>query len=151
LTKERKNSEVIVVGQNRDNGLNPLFEDKRWRSPEAPAKPGETGLSRGRNTGWQIAQGSVIVFPDDDCWYPSWFLVRGVCLMAATGADFVSGRVPVQDGRSINGRYERTAQPITRANVWTTGIEWTLSFKRTAPMALNGFDPEIGIGASTPW
>lgn len=46
-----------------------------------------------------------MVFPDDDCWYPPWFLARGF-LMAATGADFLSGRAADEDGRSINGRYE---------------------------------------------
>ena len=152
LTQEHKNFEVIVVDQNRDNRLDPLFGEGRWSFPlRRQRTPGETGLSRGRNTGWEIAEGSIIVFPDDDCWYPSWFLARGLFLMAATGADFLSGRAADEDGRSINGRYELTAQPINRANVWTTGIEWTIFFKRTALMAVSGFDPEIGIGASTPW
>jgi glycosyltransferase involved in cell wall biosynthesis len=140
LTQEHKNFEVIVVDQNRDNRLDPLFEDKRWPFPLRRLRtPGELGASRGRNTGWPIAEGSVIVFPDDDCWYPPWFLARGLSLMAATGADFLSGRAADEDGCSINGRYELTAQPINRSNVWTAGIEWIIFFKKEAiPRSASG-------------
>lgn len=152
LAQEHKNFEVIVVDQNDDKRLDPLFADSQWPFPVRRLRtPGETGLSRGRNSGWQLANGEVIVFPDDDCWYPPWFLARGLSRMAETGADFLSGRAAGQDGRDINGRYESAAQPINRANVWTAGIEWAIFFKRDALLAVGGFDPGIGIGASTPW
>ncbi|HUI22620.1 MAG TPA: glycosyltransferase family A protein [Methylocella sp.] len=151
-TQEHKNFEVIVVDQNRDDRLDPLFKRRRWPFPLRRVRtPGEAGACRGRNTGWQCAKGSVVIFPDDDCWYPPWYLSRGLTRLAETGADFLAGRAADLDGRNINGRFENTAQPITRANVWTTGIEWTLFFKRNALVAIGGFDPEIGIGASTPW
>jgi len=152
LTQEHKNFEVIVVDQNCDNRLDPLCKKGQWPFLLRRVQtPGEVGSSRGRNTGWQNSKGSVIVFPDDDCWYPPWFLARGLSRMAETGADFLSGRAAAQDGRSINGRYESTAQPINRANVWTAGIEWAIFFRRDALLAVGGFDPEIGVGASTPW
>jgi glycosyltransferase involved in cell wall biosynthesis len=152
VAQEHKNFEVIVVDQNLDNRLDPLFVGKRWPFPLRRIEtPHESGSSRGRNKGWQFAQGEIIVFPDDDCWYPSWFLARGVAQMESTGADFLSGRAADQDGNSINGRFESAAQPIGRNNVWTTGIEWTIFFKRAALTKVGGFDPEIGIGASTPW
>jgi len=150
--QEHKNFEVIVVDQNRDQRLGPLCERRQWPFPLRRLQtPDKTGASRGRNTGWQHSKGSVIVFPDDDCWYPPWFLARGVSRMAETGADFLTGRAAGQDGRSINGRFESTAQPINRANVWTAGIEWAIFFKREALLAVGGFDPGIGIGASSPW
>ncbi len=71
--------------------------------------------------------------------------------MEATGADFLSGRAADQEGNSINGRFESEAQPIDRDNVWTTGIEWTIFFKRSVLIKVGGFDSYIGIGASTPW
>jgi glycosyltransferase involved in cell wall biosynthesis len=152
VAQEHKNFEVIVVDQNPDNRLGPLFEGKRWPFPLRRVRtPGESGLSRGRNRGWRFAKGAIIVFPDDDCWYPSWFLARGLAQMETTGADFLSGRAADQEGNSINGRFESEAQPIDRDNVWTTGIEWTIFFKRSTLMKVGGFDPEIGIGASTPW
>lgn len=152
VAQEYKNFEVIVVDQNLDNRLDPLFAGKRWPFPLRRVRtPLESGLSRGRNSGLRIASGEIIVFPDDDCWYPSWFLARGLAQMETTGADFLSGRAADQDGNSINGRFESAAQPIGRDNVWTTGIEWTIFFKRSALAKVGGFDPEIGVGASTPW
>ena len=40
---------------------------------------------------------------------------------------------------------------IDRDNVWTTGIEWVVLFKRSVLDAVGGYDPSVGIGASTPW
>jgi len=52
FTQEHKNFEVIVVDQNRDNRLDPLFEEERWSFPlRRQRTTGEKGLSRGRNTG----------------------------------------------------------------------------------------------------
>ena len=152
VTQEHTNFEVIVVDQNADNRLGSLFEGRQWPFPLRRVRnPGESGLSRGRNSGWRFAKGAIVLFPDDDCWYPRWFLAQGLARIGETGADFLSGRAADQDGQSINGRFENAAQPIDRDNVWTTGIEWTIFFKRAALMAVGGFDPEIGIGASTPW
>src|ERR1035438_859368 len=68
LTQEHKNFEVIVVDQNRDNRLDPLFEGRRWPFPLRRLRtPDQLGASRGRNVGWRSAKGAVIVFPDDDC------------------------------------------------------------------------------------
>lgn len=147
-----KNFEVIIVDQNDDDRLDSLFKRSKWPFPLRHIHtPAERGLSRGRNVGWKKAQGSVVLFPDDDCWYPSWFISHALDLLATKGSDLVSGRAADQDGNSINGRYETKAQAIDRANVWTTGIEWTIVFKRSTLVAVDGFDPEIGIGASTPW
>lgn len=152
MAQEHKNFEVIVVDQNSDGRLGPLFEAGRWPFPIRRVwTPGETGASHGRNTGWHHAKGSVVVFPDDDCWYPPWYLSRGLARLAESGADFLSGRAADAQGHTINGRFERTAQPINRGNVWTTGIEWTIFFRKSALIAVGGFDPEIGVGASTPW
>ena len=65
----------------------------------------------------------VILFPDDDCWYPSWFLRRGLELLDATGAELVSGRFADETGRSINGRFASVAQYVTRRSVWIAQAE----------------------------
>lgn len=147
-----QNFQVIVVDQNDDDRLDPLFAEGKWPlNLRHIHTPTDRGLSRGRNVGWKNAKGSVILFPDDDCWYPPWFISRALALITATGADFVSGRAADPDGTSINGRFETAAQFINRVNVWTTGIEWTMFFKRSTLETVGGFDPDIGIGASTPW
>jgi hypothetical protein len=35
--------------------------------------------------------------------------------------------------------------------VWTTQIEWLAVFRRSLLQVVDGFDPELGVGAETPW
>jgi glycosyltransferase involved in cell wall biosynthesis len=113
--------------------------------------PNARGLSRARNVGWKVAQGDFILFPDDDCWYPPGFLSRGMHLISATKADVITGRAADEAGNDINGRYAQVPHAINHANVWISGIEWVVLFKKAALLAVDGFDEDIGVGASTPW
>jgi glycosyltransferase involved in cell wall biosynthesis len=149
--QDRSDFEVIIVDQNADNRLAPLaaknwpFQVKRIHTPSA------RGLSRARNAGWKVARGEYVIFPDDDCWYPPWLLSRGLQLIADAHADVLTGRAADEAGNDINGKYLSTPQRVTRANVWIAGIEWVMLFKKTVLLAVDGFDDDIGVGASTPW
>ena len=144
--------EVIVIDQNADDRVVPFFAERPWSFPVRHLRtPTEAGLSRGRNTGLAHANGDIILFPDDDCWYPPHFLAFAADRMDTLQADVIAGRAADEGLRDINGRFERTAQRIDRANVWTTGIEWVVFFKRRVLDALGGYDLNIGVGAATPW
>lgn len=149
--QDRSDFEVIVVDQNSDDRLEPLcqgnwpFPVKRMHTPNA------RGLSRARNVGWKVARGQFVIFPDDDCWYPPWFLSRGMQLMSASKADVVTGRAADAAGNDINGKYSPVPHTVTRSNVWISGIEWVMLFKKSALLAVGGFDEDVGVGASTPW
>jgi ADP-heptose:LPS heptosyltransferase len=108
-------------------------------------------VSAGRNDGWRLAQGEVVIFPDDDCWYPRWFLRRGLERLDATKAQLVSGRSVDENGRSINGRFASHAQYITRRSAWTTQAEWVTFFRRDLLQRLGGFDEALGLGGPSPW
>ena len=144
--------ELILVDQNSDDRLIPIIEEfgTDLKITHVPT-PSDRGLSRGRNKGIAMASGEVVLFPDDDCWYPDDFLERGLALMESTSADIVTGRAAKETGESINGRFEIEAQEISRENVWTTQIEWVCFFKLSTLKALSGYDENIGIGASSPW
>lgn len=143
--------EVIVVDQNEDDRLVPIVE-RDWAFPVRRLHtPGERGASRARNCGWRISRGEILLFPDDDCWYPADFLERALAVMQGQGCDLLSGRPANESGRTINGRFETTALPIDRITAWTTAIEWIVFFRRTILEAIDGFDDGIGIGAATPW
>lgn len=143
--------DVLVVDQNDDNRLAALCT-RVWPFPlRRLHTPGERGASRGRNRGWRQTKGTIVLFPDDDCWYPADFLAQSIAAMARWNCDIVSGRAADEQGRSINGRFEDTPQPLDLVNVWTTAIEWMVLFRRGALEALDGFDDDIGIGAATPW
>lgn len=143
--------EVIVVDQNADDRVG-TPETEGWSFPVLHLRtPRESGASHGRNTGFARARGSVILFPDDDCWYDPGFLSDALRRMGELEADVLSGRAADASGRDINGRYLQARTTIARANVWTAGIEWVVFFRREVFAMLDGFDPGIGIGAETPW
>lgn len=143
--------DVTVVDQNPSPILDEVlsvdwpFEVKHVRTPDA------RGACRARNSGWRETRGEILLFPDDDCWYPPDFLASGLHRMSQSGAQVVTGRAADGSGRSINGRFEARLCEVTPDNVWTTSIEWVAFFKRSVFEVLGGFDENIGIGASTPW
>ena len=152
LGQEFKDFEVLVVDQNRDERIVPLLELYHSQLKISRiATPGRHGISSGRNDGWRHARGDVVIFPDDDCWYPPWFLRRGVEVLDATGAELVSGRFADENGRSINGRFASGAQFITRRTVWITQSESATFYCRELLERLGGFDEELGIGSASPW
>ena len=143
--------EVIVVDQNGDGRAgDPAGEG--WSFPVLHLRtPGEGGASRARNAGFAHARGAVVLFPDDDCWYPPHMLGEALHRMRDHGADVLAGRAADSEGRDINGRFERAVMHIGRDTVWTTGIEWMVFFRREVLAMTGGYDVDVGIGAATPW
>ena len=144
--------EIIIVDQNVDHRLAFVINDYEELLPiRRIHTPGQLGVCRGRNIGWQSSSGELLLFPDDDCWYPVDFLERAVSILIETGADIVSGRSADETGRSINGRFENTPCWIDRKTVWTTQIEWTVLIDRVVLNVTGGFNETLGPGAGTPW
>lgn len=149
--QDYSNFEVLVVDQNPDDRLAGLFQ-KNWPFLlERIHRPGERGLSKGRNAGWRAARGQLVLFPDDDCWYPPFLLSRALEMLNSLQADVITGRASDESGRDINGRYAKKRQRINRSNVWISGIEWVMVFKKSTLVELDGFDEQVGLGANTPW
>jgi glycosyltransferase involved in cell wall biosynthesis len=144
--------EVIVVDQNDDDRLVPIATSREWPFDiRRIHTPHARGISRARNTGWKQARGEIILFPDDDCWYPPTLLGRATQLFRETGADILSGRAADELGRDINGRFERRAAKLVRRLVWTSQIEWMMFVKRAVLNAVDGYDENVGVGAPSPW
>ena len=152
LAQEFKDFDIVVVDQNLDDRIAPILEQycpkliiSRIQTPK------RRGISSGRNDGWRQACGEFIVFPDDDCWYPPWFLAKGIRLLDSTKAELVSGRFADETGRSINGRFASRAHFITRRSVWTAQSESATFYRRKLLENQGGFDEELGIGGPLPW
>jgi glycosyltransferase involved in cell wall biosynthesis len=152
LRQEFKDFEIIVVDQNCDERIAPVLASYRPKLDLAHVRtPTKRGVSSGRNDGWRRARGDVILFPDDDCWYPPWFLRKGLEILASTGAELVTGRSADATGRGINGRFESHAHFITRRSIWSAQVEWATFFRRELLQSLGGFDENIGIGGPSYW
>ena len=146
-----KDFELIIVDQNaKQLAAGPLKKRRKFPVRHIHT-PSEQGLSRGRNRGIAAARGEVLLFPDDDCWYPEPFIERGLEVMRERNLDALTGRPTNEKGEPIQGRFETEAQWITRANVWTTQIEWAAFWRRELLIALAGYDEVIGVGAPSPW
>jgi len=149
---EHDDFELVIVDQNSDERLQTACRALRTGFPlHYLRSPHAEGVSRGRNMGVARASGDILCFPDDDCLYPPALIRKALLRFEQTGADIVCGRAAAPDGRSINGRFETSAQRVDRRNVFTTQIEWVVFFKRRVFEALQGYDEDIGVGASTPW
>lgn len=145
-----RDMEVIVVDQNDDDRLVSVLEGHPFPIRHI-RMPQTTGVSFGRNIGLGQASAPLVIFPDDDCWYPDDFLERAISTMETKGLDALTGRPTDEDGNPIQGRFERTSQYIDKGNVWTTQIEWLSMWRRTRLVSLGGFDEMVGVGAKSPW
>ena len=148
----QKNFEVIVVDQNADDRLMEVLDQARWNFPVTHVhRPDVRGLSRGRNIGWRLAKSQFVLFPDDDCWYPPWFLQYGLDSLRQKHLAILCGRCTDITGRSINARFSSRSHIIDKRNVWTGQMEAFSFFSRETLMSTGGFDEQLGVGAASPW
>ncbi len=147
--------EIIVVDQSTDDrtadAVRPLLNDDRLRY----FRLASSGVSRARNFGIAHARGEWIAILDDDCVVPAGWLHR---LAAASTVEPALG---VVFGNVLPGVYDaeagfipayvresdylaRSVQEKTRVE----GIAACMAVRRAAWRSLNGFDEELGVGAS---
>jgi GT2 family glycosyltransferase len=143
--------EVIIVDQNVDGLLDGLVAEFaprlrliHLRSPR--------GVSRARNAGLAQANGEIIAFPDDDCWYFADTLERVDLFLADhPQADGVSGRslfVPESGSRQ---RFESRAGWVSAHLIWFQVTAFALFLRRRVMESVGGFDESLGPGAGTLW
>ena len=144
--------EVIVVDQNEKIVLAPMLAQQNWPFRILHVRTiRDGGASAARNLGWRQARGNALVFPDDDAWYPQDYLDRLNATLERTGAQIVTGRAADPDGRTINGRFDMHSGPISRANVFTTQIEWNMAVDALLIRMLGGYDANISLGGPSAW
>ena len=100
-----------------------------------------------RNLGLCLARGAIVGFPDDDCVYPPGVLARVDAAFAADPAlRVLTGPAASPSGGLGSGRWRQDGGPITRANAWTSVIEFNLFLRRETALASGGFDERLGPG-----
>ncbi|MHB9145041.1 MAG: glycosyltransferase family 2 protein [Symbiobacteriia bacterium] len=150
-TQSSQDFEVIVVDQNEDDRLLPIIQQYAGQLAIMHLQSAP-GLSRARNVGLKYARGSIIGFPDDDCWYAPGFLTQVITFFHAhPDWDGLTGRPIASDGDPVSGRYSRRPGPIAKLDVWVKATSITLFIRRRVAEEVGGFDESLGVGAGTPW
>ena len=142
--------EVIIVDQNDDDRLIPIIE--RHRSLSIQRLHSERGLSLARNVGLPHAQGDIIAFPDDDCWYPSELLNR-VREIFDSNPEYSALFTAMRDEnhQTIGPKWPSEARFWTKEDVWVNGISPAGFIRREVARAIGFFDQRLGVGAPTPY
>jgi len=114
-----RNFELIVVDQNPDGFLKPVLEPYLNRFPIIHVLSESKGLSHNRNVGLGYVTGQIVVFPDDDCWYPSDILdgIAG-CFRDHPEYQGVTCRCIDDKGRDAFNRFDTTGGEVTKYNIW---------------------------------
>lgn len=139
--------EAIVVDQNDDDRLVPIVARYAPKLALRHLRSRIANANNARNLGLRHAKGTLVSFPDDDCWLPDGVLAR---VAAAFDSDpalaVLTGPAASPEGGLGSGRWREDAGPITLKNVWTSVIEFNLFLRRDVALALGGFDEGLGPG-----
>jgi glycosyltransferase involved in cell wall biosynthesis len=145
-----KDFELVVVDGGRDSGLGEVLQTYvgrlDWRYAGSAI-----GHSRALNLGLRHAQGDVVAFPDDDCWYDRTLLEQvAKQLVAHPEWAGVSGRSVTESGDPCHLRWDRRPGHISPRNVWRRSITISLFLRRHVTEDVK-FDERVGVGAGTFW
>jgi glycosyltransferase involved in cell wall biosynthesis len=145
--------ELILIDQNPDDRLQKVIESYQDPFPLRHLRSAR-GLSKGRNVGLGHVTGDIVVFPDDDCWYPPDLLMRVCCRLLEhrewDGLTIHSAHSPESKRGGHWGTGVR-AGLVTRYNVWQRGTSYTIFLRRQVVERVGQFDESLGVGAGTPW
>lgn len=138
--------EVIVVDQNPDQRLveiltrHPGLKLRHLRCPR--------GASRARNMGIRAAEGLIIGFPDDDCWYSKDLLKRVNDWFSARDDEGVVGILRDEDGQPTGPKWPSEVCAATPETLWNSGITPVVFLARKAVERAGFFDERIGPGTA---
>jgi glycosyltransferase involved in cell wall biosynthesis len=137
--------EVILVDQNADDRLVGIItQHAELRLLHLRCPPGASGA---RNVGLRAAQGEIIGFPDDDCWYPE-HLLQTVVEWFGSHPDCNGLFGVLRDAENVPvGPQWPPAGLCTAATLWVGGITPVAFLTRGAVKGIGFFDERIGPGA----
>jgi len=147
LAQGRDDAELIVVDQNGDARLDAILAPYAARLRLTHLRSDVARANHARNLGLRAARGAIVSFPDDDCTYPPGVLAHVARAFDADAAlRVLTGPAASPAGGLGSGRWREDAGAVTRANVWTSVIEFNLWLTRDVALALGGFDEAMGPG-----
>jgi glycosyltransferase involved in cell wall biosynthesis len=152
----RRPWEIVIV----DNGSHDDTRAVAARLLQDPAMRGRyvwepiPGLSRARNAGVAASVGDIVAFTDDDC-YPAADFIERICdVFADRRIGFMGGRILLHDPRDYPLTVNESTETVRFAAgsvVPCAAVQGAnMAFRRSALLAVRGFDPAFGAGTSFP-
>ncbi|MFV0298902.1 MAG: glycosyltransferase family 2 protein, partial [Hyphomicrobiaceae bacterium] len=139
--------ELIVVDQNRHDLVAPELQPLRKAGIAVKhVRVDIPSLSNARNAGLERAEGEVVAFPDDDCWYePDVIAAARTAFESDDTLDGVVGK-----WCEVEGLNDRPPEPLSY-DLWRTfragdASSITLFFRLAALRRIGGFDKRLGAG-----
>lgn len=149
IAQQNCSIEIIVVDQNCTDTVQKLCDGyaEKLTIQHISSKP---GLSRARNVGIAHCTGSIIAFPDDDCWYPPGLLSA---IKTEIEAEVVSAgltcRCTDEQGRLAAGGDSLCSGTISKRNVWHRGVSATMFLRAEVVAQVGLFDESLGLGSES--
>ncbi len=144
--------EVVLVDQNTDDRLLSIVEDYSHRFFINHLRSQTKGAARARNLGISQALGEVLLWPDDDCWYPSTVLQEIDQLLSTnSNATGIIGILVDENGNPFNRWKPAKVTPATLIDTFIHAREPAIILRKEIVLKAGGFDDSIGTGAETPW
>ena len=142
--------EVILADQNEDRRLDALVE--AYPHLKIRHMRLERGLSKARNAALRFAQGDLIAFPDDDCWYPPELLAKVVAWFEEH-AEFAVLFTATRDenGQLMSPKFPPKRGPRTKTSVLRCAVTFNAFLRAEAVHAIGFFREDIGPGTSSPY
>jgi glycosyltransferase involved in cell wall biosynthesis len=114
-------------------------------------KPGR-GVSSAKNAGWRSAKADIVVCIDDDCYPEADYLdLLFACFSRDPKLGFVGGRILLHDPTDRRITIQESLEPFSfpAGSFIRPGVIQgaNIAYRRTALLAVDGFDPWFGAGA----
>ena len=139
--------EILIADQNPPGFLDELYAEFQNTLPLRVITVPDKGVSQARNALLPHAQGQLVAFPDDDCWYEPETLEQAVAFFAANPhVHAVLGQWHDPAG-SI--RLQASGRAINRFSAFRRGGTLVQFYRKAVVDAVGGFDPELGPGTGT--
>jgi glycosyltransferase involved in cell wall biosynthesis len=141
--------ELLIVDQNDDDRLLPIIQNAQ--NPERIRHiKCSIGVSHARNVGMNWAQGSLLGFPDDDCWYPDDLLRKVAEWFAAHQSyEILSLTSRNEDGVCTGNGWFQDSCDQNLLNVYRTSIGYAFFIRAQGAAQTVRFDERIGPGAES--
>ncbi len=139
-----KNFELIIVDQNPHDKIREILTEYKGKINIQYIKSNRKGLSLNRNIGLLHANGEIIGFPDDDCYYSPEVLEKVVETfkkhsdISFCATDWRDSIIVDNPARCFN------EMPITKAHTYKMCISFNVFIRNNWPVK---FDEKLGVGA----